>query len=99
MPDHVSAFMQLFSDLGQKPVSSHKQFLAMALFKPLPPPDKPSSVFSPYYPAPGHRPSHKQLRIFQGFKPRSTPLRTFSSIFPAVGETLPPMITGLTAHL
>ncbi|KAJ5278414.1 hypothetical protein N7524_004567 [Penicillium chrysogenum] len=42
----------------------------MALFKPLPPPDKPSSVFSPYYPAPGHRPSHKQLRIFQGFKPR-----------------------------
>lgn len=85
--------------LGDLPVSSHKQFLAIGLFKPLPPPDKPSPVFSPDHPASGHRPSHKQLHVFQVFKPPSTPLQAFSSIFPAVGETLPPMITGLIAYL
>lgn len=58
---------------GDLPVCSHKQFLAMGLFKPLPPPDKPSSVFSPDHPTSGRRPSHKQLHVFQVFKPLSPP--------------------------
>lgn len=80
-------------------LSLYKQLPAMDLFKLLPPPGKPSSVFSPDYPAFGRRLSDKQLHICQVFKPLSTPLQTFSSIFPTVRETLPPMITGLIASL